>query len=99
MLKTTSDASATARGFGAYVAPRSISGWALLRDRLKIVTRYPAERTWPHIDAPITPVPIQPIRVAPGSIVVAIAMPRVVVRPEIRCAAYPLPSPEPRAAR
>ena len=28
---------------------------------------YPASIRWPHIDEPMTPVPIQPIRVFPGA--------------------------------
>lgn len=34
--------------------------------RLKTVTEYPALIRCPHIDRPITPVPIQPIRVFEG---------------------------------
>ena len=66
IVKTTSDAWATARGESASLAPFSTSGLALSAVRLKTVALYPAAIRWPHIDRPITPVPIQPIRVFAG---------------------------------
>ena len=63
MVKTTSLASATARGESAQAAPRPRSGSALARVRVCNVTAKPLARMWPHIEAPMTPVPIQPIRI------------------------------------
>ncbi len=76
-MNTTSDAAATDRGESASFAPLSISALAFSGVRLNTVAGYPAAIRWPHIDEPITPVPIQPIRVFPGAISSAIAGPPV----------------------
>ena len=47
--------------------------WSSRRVRLKTVAWYPAAIRCPHIDEPMTPVPIQPIRVFPGANSSAIA--------------------------
>src|SRR5688500_5410627 len=58
----TSAAAATARGESAQVAPAASRGSALSRVRLYTVVGYPAAIRCPHIDWPMTPVPIQPTR-------------------------------------
>ena len=75
MVKITSDASATALGLSAHAAPAASSGSAFDRVRLNTVAAKPARSKWPHMLVPITPVPIQPMRVLPGctiSIVVSV---------------------------
>ena len=62
MVKITSAAAATARGVSAQTAPRASSGSARVRVRVKTVARWPAAIRWPHIEAPMMPVPIQPMR-------------------------------------
>lgn len=68
MEKTTSDWEAREFGEAARLAPMARRGWALEIVRLKTVTEYPALIRCPHIDRPMTPVPIQPIRVLEGLI-------------------------------
>lgn len=68
MEKTTSDWEARELGESARFAPMSRRVWALEIVRLKTVTEYPALIRCPHIDRPMTPVPIQPIRVVDGLI-------------------------------
>lgn len=68
MEKTTSDWEASEFGESARFAPMSTRVWALEIVRLKTVTEYPALIRCPHIDRPMTPVPIQPIRVLDGFI-------------------------------
>ena len=75
--KTTSDASATARGDLPAFAPRSSKGRSFADERLKAVTPNPAARTCPHIDEPMTPVPIHPTRVLPGAISMPMTAPRL----------------------
>ena len=67
IVNTTSEAAATALGESAQAAPFATRGSAFHRVRLKTVAEKPASIKWPHMLAPITPVPIQPIRVLPGS--------------------------------
>ena len=50
-------------------APAASSGSALLRVRLHTVAAKPRAEQCPHMLDPITPVPIQPIRVTPGTMV------------------------------
>ena len=61
MAQDMSEAAATSAGVSAHTAPRSISPRAFDLVRVVTVTRYPASRTWPHMAAPITPVPTHPI--------------------------------------
>ena len=70
MVKTTSEASATARGLSAQAAPKDKSFSALALVRLNTVAAKPARIKCPHMLAPITPVPIQPMRVLPGEILI-----------------------------
>ena len=60
MVKTMSDRAATSPGVSAHAAPRSSSASARDRVRENTVTGYPASSRCPHIDEPITPLPIQP---------------------------------------
>ena len=71
MVKVTSAAAATARGLSAQRAPAAKSGSAFDLVRLNTVAASPARIRCPHMLAPITPVPIQPMRVVWGWIVIA----------------------------
>jgi hypothetical protein len=66
MLNTTSEDPATAPGESAHVAPFTRRGRAFSFVREYTVMRYPLARRCPHIDSPITPVPIHPTRVVSG---------------------------------
>jgi hypothetical protein len=66
MLNTTSEDPATAPGESAHFAPLATSGRAFSFEREYTVTPYPFARMCPHIDNPITPVPIHPMRVVSG---------------------------------
>ena len=66
MAKVTSDAAATAAGVSAQVAPAASSAPAFLRVLVWTVIGYPADCRCPHIDVPITPVPIHPTDVVSG---------------------------------
>src|SRR5262245_34366422 len=66
MENTASDAAATPAGESPHAAPRSSRGSARSRLLVYTVTEYPASSTWPHIELPMTPVPIQPTRSASG---------------------------------
>src|SRR5512143_660170 len=68
IAKVTSEAAATALEESAHFAPFSKRGRAFSFVRENTVTRYPFARRWPHIDSPITPVPIHPTVVASGDI-------------------------------
>lgn len=63
IVKITSETAATAHGVSAQKAPRASRGSARARVRVKMVARWPAAMRWPHIEAPMIPVPIQPMRV------------------------------------
>src|SRR5262245_48150219 len=69
MAKTTSEASARALGEEAHLAPFASRGSAFSLRRLKTVAANPAVIRCPTMLDPMTPVPIQPIRVLPGAIV------------------------------
>ncbi len=69
IVNTTSEASATALGEPAHFAPFARSDSAFSLRRLKIVAAKPADIRCPTMLDPITPVPIQPMRVLPGAIV------------------------------
>src|SRR5581483_7260535 len=84
MVKTTSEAAATARGESAHAAPRATSGSAFARVRLKTVAAKPLAIRWPHIEAPITPVPIHPRRVRPGSMIMKRVLPQLQHEPDGR---------------
>ena len=66
MVNTTSAAPATSAGVSAQLAPRSSSGSARFRVREETEARNPLANRCPHMEVPITPVPIQPIRVVSG---------------------------------
>ena len=66
MLKTTSLRSATARGLSAHAAPFSSTDSAVERVRVKTVASNPWSMTCAHMLRPMTPSPIQPMRVLPG---------------------------------
>ncbi len=69
IVNTTSDASATALGESAHAAPLASNAPALSLPRVWTVMPYPFAMRCPHIGPPMTPVPIHPIRVSPGSTV------------------------------
>src|SRR5436190_15679501 len=69
MANTTSEFSATALGEAAHLAPFARTDSAFSLRRLKTVAVKPADSRCPTMLDPITPVPIQPMRVLPGAIV------------------------------
>ena len=66
MLKTTSLCSATARGLSAQTAPSSSTDAAVARVLVKTVAENPWSIRCAHMLRPMTPSPIQPMRVLPG---------------------------------
>src|SRR5512141_690257 len=77
IVNVTSQDSATAFGESAHFAPFSRRGRAFSFVRENTLTPYPFARRWPHIDSPITPVPIHPTRVDSGDIFFIFAGPLV----------------------
>src|SRR5512140_711810 len=68
IVNVMSEDSATAFEESVHFAPFSRRGRAFSFVRENTVMRYPFARRWPHIDSPITPVPIHPTFVASGDI-------------------------------
>ena len=69
MLKITSLRSATDFGVSAQVAPCSRTESAVSRVRVYTVAEKPRSMRWAHMLRPMTPRPIHPMRVLPGSTV------------------------------
>ena len=62
MVTMMSASAAAIAGVSHHRAPRSTSAEARSGERFETFTSCPASSRWPHIDAPITPVPIQATR-------------------------------------